>query len=212
MSDVPMHGRANFAVKKVRALLFLVAFAIGLSTSTFLASLAAVFDIGPLAGVGSVVATLVVNIAILLMMFTVLPARRRALRQTLPGAVIGGVLLTLLLQIGRWVVERYIAGASDTYGTFAIVIALLSWFALVSQVVLLAAEANEVIGNRLWPRSMLPGSPLTDADERAALLDMQRVQRDVRFDFALSVDGEVVGTDASSDDRRAAGDRPPAGG
>ena len=58
-----------------------------------------------------------------------------------PGVVVGAVGLVVLQQLGSFVVRRYIAGASDTYGTFAIVIALLSWFFLVSRVVLLSAQS-----------------------------------------------------------------------
>ena len=45
--------------------------------------------------------------------------------------------------------RRFIAGASDTYGTFAVVIALLSWFHLVSRLVLLSAELNVVLAHGL---------------------------------------------------------------
>jgi membrane protein len=148
-------------------------------------------DLPAVATVAGHAATIIVNVALLVMTFSVLPAHRRPLRELLPGAVVGGILLTALLQLGTWVVSRYIAGASDTYGTFAVVIALLSWFHLVSRVVLLAAELNDVLLDRLWPRSMVAGSALTDADRRAAVRDMQRVQRDERFGFALAVGDEL---------------------
>ncbi len=87
---------------------------------------------------------------------------------------------------------RYIAGASDTYGTFAVVIALLSWFFLVSRVVLLGAELNSVLHHRLTPRSLVGSTPVTDGDRRAVLFDARRVQRDRRIGFAVSVDGGDV--------------------
>ena len=59
----------------------------------------------------------------------------------------------MLQQLGSFVVRRFIAGASDTYGTFAVVIALLSWFHLVSRVVLMSAELNAVLAARLCPRA-----------------------------------------------------------
>jgi uncharacterized BrkB/YihY/UPF0761 family membrane protein len=46
--------------------------------------------------------------------------------------------------------------ASATYGTFALVIGLLSWLYLASTVTLLAAELNVVRSRRLWPRSLAP--------------------------------------------------------
>ena len=90
--------------------------------------------------------------------------------------------------------HRYIAGASDTYGTFAVVIALLSWFFLVSRVVLLGAELNAVLHHQLTPRSLVGSAPVTDGDRRAVLYDARRVQRDRRIGFAVSVDGaDAVG-------------------
>ena len=114
------------------------------------------------------------------------------MRDLLPGVVVGAVLLVALQQVGSYVVRRYIAGASDTYGTFAIVIALLSWFFLVSRVVLMSAQANHVLADGLSPRRLRADGPVTAADRRATLLDVQRVQRDARIGYALAVEGEVT--------------------
>ena len=46
-------------------------------------------------------------------------------------------------------------GASDVAGTFATVIALLSWFHLVSRVILMSAQLNEVLADDLTPRRLL---------------------------------------------------------
>lgn len=204
LGDVPVHDRPSFVVKKLKAVAFLVALAVGLSAATLLSSLRSLFDLGIAAGLVGIAATVAVNVAVLLMTYSVLPARRRPLRELLPGALVGAVALALLLQLGTWVVTRYIAGASDTYGTFAIVIALLSWFHLVSRVILMAAELNDVVASHLWPRSMVAGAALTEADRQATLLDMQRVQRDERFGFALAVGDDVVGTNGADDATTAA--------
>ena len=89
--------------------------------------------------------------------------------------------------------RRFLAGASDTYGTFAVVIALLSWFFLLGRVLLLSAELNAVPARHLAPRSLTKDGPLTDADRRAVLFDAQRVQRDRRIGVATSIDGQVDG-------------------
>jgi hypothetical protein len=118
---------------------------------------------------------------------------RNSLRELLPGAVLAAAALVGLQVLGRWVVTRYIKGASDTYGTFAIVIALLSWFYLVSRVVLLSAELNAVLAHRLTPRSLVPKTQMTDGDRRAILLDHQRVQRDRHVGVAVSINGSTDG-------------------
>jgi membrane protein len=44
--------------------------------------------------------------------------------------------------------------ASATYGTFALVIGLMSWFLVGAHLVLVAAEVNVVRRWKLWPRSL----------------------------------------------------------
>ena len=56
-------------------------------------------------------------------------------------------------------------GASQTYGTLAAVIAMLSWIYLQAQVTLYAAEVNTVRVMKLWPRGLVADRP-TEADTR----------------------------------------------
>ncbi len=204
IADVPMHDRGNMAVKKLKAVAFLALLGLGIALSTVLSNLASLLGGGVLTGVLGIIATLVVDVLLMAMMLTVLPARRLSPRQELPGILVGAAGLVVLQQIGSLVVRHFIAGASDTYGTFAIVIALLSWFFLLSRVLLLSAELNGVLASRLWPRRLVAAADPTDADRRATMLDVQGIQRDARIGYALSVDGAV----ASNDDPTAAQDQP----
>lgn len=213
IADVPRNQRPNFAMKRVKAIAFLAAFAVGLAASVILANLATLFDLGPLAGASGLVGTLVVNGVLVCAMFTVLPAQRRPLREQLPGVITAAVGLIVLQLLGSFVVRHYIAGAEDTYGTFAVVIALLTWFHLVSRILLLSAQLNEVLAIDLAPRSLSGDAELTEGDRRATLLDVQRVQRDPRVGYAVSV-GDAVGSnedplaegaEARSDDVEVAG-------
>lgn len=179
--DVPVYERPNGAIKRLKALGFLVVLAIGVSLSTLAANVASILDWGVGAAVAGVVLTFVVDAAIVLFAFFVLVKGHNSFRKLLPGTIVAGIGLTVLQLVGSWIVRRYISGASDTYGTFAIVIALLSWFFLLSRVVLLSAELNAVLANRVNPRSLLPDQEMTDGDRRAAELDAQRVVRDERL-------------------------------
>ena len=80
-----------------------------------------------------------------------------------------GIGYTALQFVGSWYVNRTIKGASDTYGTFAVVIGLLAWLYLLGQLAMLAAEVNVVKARRLWPRSLLVGPKPTAADEQVVL-------------------------------------------
>jgi uncharacterized BrkB/YihY/UPF0761 family membrane protein len=102
---------------------------------------------------------------------------------------VGGVGYTVLQAVGQWYVNRSVSGATDTYGTFAVVIGLISWLYLLSQFTLFAAEVNVVRARHLWPRALFPPK-LTAADKRAMIANAraQQVrpeqQIDVSFDDA----------------------------
>lgn len=179
--DVPMFERPNGAVQRVKALAFLVVLAIGISLSTGASNATKIFDAPGVVWVLGLVVTFVVDSAVVLFAFWMLTSRRHTIRELLPGTLFAGVGLVALQVLGTWVVQRYISGASDTYGTFAIVIALLSWFFLVSRVVLLGAELSAVLAFGVSPRSLLADQDLTEGDRRAAELDAQRVRRDERI-------------------------------
>jgi len=59
--------------------------------------------------------------------------------------------------------------AGNVYGTFALVIGLLSWIYLGAHITLLAAEGSVVATRKLWPRSFsfMIEQPATQADKRA---------------------------------------------
>ncbi len=85
-------------------------------------------------------------------------------RDVLPGAALASIAWRVLQLLGEWYVGRLI-NASDAYGFFAIVLALLSWMYLSAQLTLLAVEVDVVRTHRLWPRSVTQ-PPLTDGDRR----------------------------------------------
>ncbi len=100
-----------------------------------------------------------------------------------------------MLQLASsWIISQKLDSASATYGNFATVIVLLSWFYLQAQVVLLGAEVNVVRQQRLWPRA-LTDAPDTDADYRAyeAYAERARYQPDEEVDTAFDGDRPAPG-------------------
>jgi membrane protein len=73
--------------------------------------------------------------------------------------------------------------ASDTYGAFALVIGLMSWFFLLAHLVLFAAEVNVVLRRRLWPRSLT--GPLEAADQLALRKTAEAARRDARQEIVV---------------------------
>lgn len=196
--DTPKFERPNGVVQRLRSVAFLAILAGGLAVSTLAVNATSLVGSNVFALIAGLVVSFVVNVAILIATFQLLISGPNAVRNLLPGAITAGAVLVALQSLGRWVVTRYIAGASDTYGTFAIVIALLSWFYLVSRVVVLGAELNAVLLHRLTPRSLVSSTPMTDGDRRAILYDHQRVQRDRHVGVAVSIDGDAERIEAAT--------------
>ena len=77
-----------------------------------------------------------VNVGVFMIAFRVLTERHLSWSTVFPGAVVGGVAASILQVVGGFIMDRNLSGASQTYGTFAVVIGLLSWLYLQAQVAL----------------------------------------------------------------------------
>ncbi|MEZ5143813.1 MAG: YihY/virulence factor BrkB family protein [Acidimicrobiales bacterium] len=136
---------------------------------------------------------------VLVLAFQLLTAERIPWRSLVPGAVVGGVLLTLLNALGGLYLSRVVARAGNLYGTFAVVIGLFVWIALFARLVLLSYEVNVVLIGRLWPRST-SGRDLGPADRRALDELVQREALVAEQQVTTVVDGiEVTATDRDAD-------------
>jgi len=167
---VPLRRRPNALKSRGRSLLLLLLLGGGTLAATTLAGLGSVgTHFGPVWKVGSLVLSTGLNVGLFWVGFRVLTASNVTWRQLRGGAIGAGVLYELLQTVGGYYVGHTLKHASDLYGTFGLVIGLLSWIYLASHITLLAAEANVVASRKLWPRSfsVLIEQPATDADLRA---------------------------------------------
>jgi membrane protein len=185
--DVPRAERPGLLGRIVRAFLLLFVFAASMVLSTFLAGT------GTETGWGvvvlraiSIVGLVLVSVAMFAFAFRVLTAASISWPQVLPGAIVAAVGWTVLLLVGRWIVERQIGQASAVYGLFATVIGLLAWIYLAAQLFLLAGEVNVVRTRRLWPRSLV-SPPLVSRDEEvlADQAEEQRARPEERVDVTF---------------------------
>jgi membrane protein len=177
IGDVPRLEQRGPIRARIRGVAVLAVLGVTLVAATLLAGLAIGGRIGP-AGerVGALGVALAVNTVVFLAVFGLLTRRPLRLGDLLPGVALAAVGSLALQSAGGWYVEHTVARASDTYGTFALVIGLLSWFWLGSHLLLLAAEVNIVRRRRLWPRSL--AGDLEPADRVA----LERTARAVRQD------------------------------
>lgn len=178
----PLHARG-------RALLLLALLGGGALAATILAALATVgARFGLTWKIGSLALSTALDIGLFWLGFRLLTAREVSWRQLRGGAIAAGVLCELLQTLGGYYVGHTLKHASNVYGTFGLVIGLLSWIYLSAHITLLAAEANVVATRRLWPRSFSPliEQPATRADKRA--LTQRGKVEERRQDETVSVD------------------------
>ena len=165
--NIPGPKRPNYVQRLSRTGLFLLVLLVGVLATTVLASLAAVGHHNPGLLVGADAPAVVVNAGMYVLGFRVLTPRLIPTRELVPGAIMAGILWTVLQAAGALVVKHFLHSES-VYGIFALVLALVAWIYLVVQITLYAAEVNVVLARKLYPRSMTP-PPFTEAD-RAALI------------------------------------------
>jgi YihY family inner membrane protein len=163
--NVPYRRRPNFLRSLLRAVLLLLVLGVITLASAAAGSIGAGSD-SWLVGIAGIAISIVLNLVLFLLAFRILTTENVTWGDVFPGALIAALAWTALQAVGGYIVSHQLQGASDTYGTFAMVIGLLAWIYLGAQITLFAAEVNVVRKRRLWPRAIVQ-PPLTDADERA---------------------------------------------
>ena len=201
---VPRNERPNPLKSRVRSLILLGIGGVGVLGTTALSTLWA-SDVGSFGvpfKIGLLVATVVINAALFLFAFRVATARRLALKDIAPGAIIAAVLWQVLQAVGVTYVRQVVVHASSTNGVFAIVLGLVAFLYLAATAVLLCVEINVVRAEKMHPRALL--TPFTDevdldrGDVRS-YTGQAKAQRnkgfediDVTFDTRGPTDGESV--------------------
>ena len=177
VAAVPYRARAGFAARYVRVLIMLVtlllgAFAVGALTvvATALPGEPAVQRAA--AALGSALAVF----AVLVLAARLLLARPAPVRALWPGALLGAVVVTVVLNVGAPLLARLVAKAGPVYGSFASVAGLFALFYLIGQALVYAAEVAAVRYARLWPRAVDLSRP-TAADARALALLAREQER-----------------------------------
>jgi uncharacterized BrkB/YihY/UPF0761 family membrane protein len=100
-----------------------------------------------------------VNLGAYLLAFRILAPSGTSWRSLLPGTLIGGVGWTALETLGGLLVSHALRHTSQLYGFFAVVLGLIFWLSLGSQLFVYAGQANVVLAKHLWPRHLSDPSP-----------------------------------------------------
>jgi membrane protein len=178
--DVPRLHQRNGLVARVRGLAIIGVLAVVIGAATAITAL----SLG--GGAGGTVLGFLVDAAVLLAVFWLYTARPLRLRDLLPGVALAALGVVALQSIAGWYFEHAVDRAGDTYGAFAFVIGLLSWFLLLAQLLLIAGELNVVVHRRLWPRAL--AGDLGEPDRRALRLAAEAARRDAGEEIAVRFD------------------------
>jgi membrane protein len=189
---VPRTRRPGFPWSLLRSLTLIVVVGTGLVVTSLLSGLAAATSQelgGPIAHVGALAVSLILNIGLFWLGFRLATARVVGTGDLLLSAVLAAIVWQVLQVVGTYIIAHQIAHGSALYGSFAVVLGLLAWLYLQAQATLFAVEIAVVRTRRLWPRSLVP-PPLTPQDRRAYELYVTAEQRrpeetiNVRMDSA----------------------------
>jgi YihY family inner membrane protein len=162
--NIPRRQRPNFWWRLARGLVALLLVAGEVVGATVLAQLG-IAGPGLLGRVDLLAGSFLLNLLLLLVMFQILTGTRLRWRWLVPGAVVGALGWSVLQTVGVQLLNHQLERANLLYGVFAVVLVLIGWLYLSTQLVLYAAELNVVLAQRLWPRSLLQ-PPLTEPDRR----------------------------------------------
>lgn len=183
--NVPFRHRRDFFFSRVRGLLVLGVVG-GLNIA---ASAASGIVAGGLGGAPLKVAGFAISIVLDLLLFwtafRLLTSRRIPTRHLAPGIVMAAVGWAMLQALGGLYAGHVVARANATYGTFAVVIGLLTWIYLGARIVMLAAEANVVRERALWPRSLFAPSTAADVKALRALARMEERNDEERVEVTF---------------------------
>ena len=175
MYGIPRNEQPNPLTSRVRSLALLLLLGGGIVATTGLTVFVGTVQtiggtaIGPgLTIVGELLAY-ALNVALFAGAFQLLTARELGWSDVLTGGLIAAASWQLLQAEGTRYLAHRLTHASEVYGSFALVLALLGYIYLQALFAVIGVEVNVVLHRRSWPRALL--TPFTDDVE---LTDVDR--------------------------------------
>lgn len=150
VEEVPQSQRPSLLRTRGRSLLGIAIVGGAQIAAAVLTALVAVSGVQALHKCFLVAGAVLLNTCVIAATYRFLCVRHFTWRQVAPGAIAAGLVFAMLQIAGTVVVGRAIANASSVYGTFASVIALLTWLSLHALVALVGAELNHALPARRY--------------------------------------------------------------
>lgn len=207
--NLPGPARPGYLQRLGRSLLFLVLLGCAVIVTTLLTSLSTYGHRSlPLVVLAEAIAG-VVNAGMYLGAFRVLTPKGIPTNDLVRGAVIAGILWTVLQVLGVYLVHHFLHSDS-AYGVFGTVLGLVAWLYIAARITVYCAEINVVLARRLWPRSLIQ-PPLTEADRVSLALQALQNQRREEQQVHVTFSDRMPGAAAPSTTPRTPGEvSPPA--
>jgi membrane protein len=197
---VPFSHRPSFIGRQLRALGLLGIVAIAVITTGALSSTA---SIGGQRGWSIRAAALVVsaalNVGFFLLGFRVATAREVPTRSFLRTAVVAALGWQVLLIVGSYLIAHELRHTEEVYGLFGLVLGLVAWLHIQTQLTLLVLEADVVRVRGLWPRALTSDFPLEAGDIPALTSYATTQQRRRDMSITVSCDLSRVAPRSASD-------------
>ncbi len=182
---VPLFRRPRMPWSLLRSLGLIAVIGPGQLATIALSSLAGGADHlpGALSRIAAILIALVLNIGLFWLGFRLATSSEIAMRDLRLSAILAAVSWQVLQVLGGYFLAHQ-AKTNSAYGTFGVVLGLLTWFYLEAQITLYVVELTVVRSRQLAPRSLAP-PPLTSAD--LASYELHAQARRLRPDVEVEV-------------------------
>jgi membrane protein len=141
--EIPLDDRAKFVAQRAKAIVGLAVIGSSQVAAVTLASIVGQADLPAGSPALLVLGGLVVNVLVAAAMYRYLTSATTSWRMVGPGAVLTGVLYTVIQMFGTWITTEL--AKNDTYGELGSVLALLAWLSFHALINLWGAELNAAL-------------------------------------------------------------------
>jgi membrane protein len=143
--EVPVDDRPGMPVQRGRAIAGLLILGTAQIGNIAITAIVNAADLPSISQLLVALGTAIVNIVVIAAMYRFLTSASPSFGDVWPGAIMAGMIFSVLHYFGPRLVETITKNASDTYGTFAIVLGLITWLGFIAIGTLMAAELNAAI-------------------------------------------------------------------
>lgn len=182
--QVPYARRTSFPKSIGKSLGIVVVGGFGLISAPIIAGYAVSFGHNAATAIGALLLTALLLFVLFVFLAKTALAQPRKIRDIWVGALVAAIGLMVLQTAGTYLLTHQLHRLQDLYSTFAIVLGLLFWLYLQTQLLLYAIEIDTVRTYKLWPRSLNKATP-TEADLAAYKLYAKRNSWDDQYKITV---------------------------